>query len=517
MSHSAKEVCKFIECLTLSGDYAGQKFKLRPWQRAIIEKIFDTKTKDGHRQYTDCGIWLPRKNAKTELSAALAAYFLFCDTTQGEIYSAAGEREQAGIVFGKLKGMILNNPHLRKSCKIVSASKRVINERTGSVFVSLSSEDGTKHGYNPSFVIADEVHVWKRRELYTALTTGSEARLEKLILTTTTAGVYNPESLEWELYDYAVKVRDGIVDDPTYLPVIYEAAKEDDWLDEKVWHKANPALGDFRSLESMRRQAKRAKENPRLENDFRRRFLNQHTQQTTRWLPMDKWNTAYEMDCDPLEFIPDGETVFGGLDLAATTDIAAFCLACKHGDSYRLQWRFWIPEERMRDIENTDRVPYSAWVRGGFVKATPGPTIDYGVIVQDILEDSERYNLRFIGYDPWNATATSQALEAEGLSMVKVRQGAGTLSEPCRELERCVTAETLQHGHNQVANWMANNVEVHTDFNGNIRPVRPKHNASSSKIDGMVAAIMAIKLASTQDTPEEEGTSFENLEALWND
>ena len=507
-SHGSKEVIEFIEYLTLSGDYIGKPFVLREWQKDIIRSLFDTRTEEGLRAYTDCGVWLPRKNAKTELAAALAAYFICCEPTQGEIYSAAGDSEQAGIVFNKTAGMIDRHPQLRKVCKIIWHMKRIINNRTGTVFSSISAEEGTKHGYNASMVIADEIHVWKKRGLWTALTTGSDTRKERLFLTTTTAGIYDPESLEWELYEYAKKVKDGIIKDDAYLPVIYAAEQEDDWLDEEVWHKVNPALGDFRSLDAMRKYAERAQSNTRLENDFRRLYLNQHTQQVTRWIPMEKWE---ECQVDEREIEHDA-TVYAGLDLSTTVDLSAWCLAVKDGDNYKLQWRFWIPEDRMVEIERDDRVPYSQWVREGWVTPTKGGTIDYSIIIRDILIDAKKYNLMHIGFDPWNATATSQQLEQEGFDLIKIRQGAASLSEPSKELERAVLCGELDHGNNPVARWMASNVEVNSDTNGNIRPVRPKHGASRRKIDGIVAAIMAIKLAQTMDP----GTNtFENLGALW--
>lgn len=507
MTKPSDRVIQFIECLTLSGDYAGKKFILRDWQKSILRDLFDTKNQDGTRQYKEAGIWLPRKNAKTELCAGIAAYFLFCDPQQGEIYSAASEREQAGIIFKKLQGMVESNSHLRRVAKIVANQKRIINKKTGTLFASLSSDHSSKHGFNPSLVLGDELHCWPRPDLWTALTTGSGTRRERLFITITTAGTYEPESLEWELYNYACKVRDGIIDDKTYLPIIYEIKKGEDWLDEKVWHRVNPALGDFRDLDSLRQAAMRAKTNRRLENDFRRLFLNEHTQTVTRWLSMEKWDACE--DTGPLD---DGQQVCGGLDLASTTDIAAWCLVGLRDGGYVCEWRFFIPEERMREIEKVDRVPYSAWVADGHIIATPGNTINYDIIVDQILKDSNRFLIEHIGYDAWNATATAQKLEQEGLSMVKVSQGVGGLSEPSRELERCVIDGSLQHLNNPVAKWMANNCEVLTDTSGNIKPVRPKHGASGKKIDGIVAAIMAIKLASTQMVDD-----FTNIGTLWND
>ena len=481
-------VIEFIEqALTLSGDYSGQPFLVRPWQAAIIRSIYDDE------RVTDCGIWLPRKNAKTELATALAAFELFCNPREGEIYSAAGEREQAGIIFRKLAGMVRRCPALAARAKIIDSQKRIINTKTGTLFWSLSAEDGTKHGYNPSMVIGDEIHVWKRRDLWTALTTGSDTRRQKLFLTITTAGTWDDASLETELYEYACKVRDGVVVDPTYIPVIYEAPADADPWDEDVWRECNPALGDFRMIDGMHKLAERAKHNARLENDFRRLYLNQHTQQTTRWLRKEHWDA-----CGPLPDAP--HVAYGGLDLSATTDLTAWAVVMKRRDGRAVPRQFFIPEARAKEIERVDRVPYDQWRRDGWVTFTPGEVIDYEFVHKQILDDVKKYKIRTVGYDPWNAEQSRQVLEKQGVNCVQVRQGVASLSAPCKELERCVIAGTLDHGHNPVSSWCMSNIEVQTDANGNIRPVKPAHNQRTKKIDGLVAAIigMAVGMADSR-------------------
>ncbi len=193
---------------------------------------------------------------------------------------------------------------------------------------------------------------------------------------------------------------------------------------------------------------------------------------------------------------------FGGLDLSSTTDITAWCVGRKLEDGYKADFRFYIPEDRARILEDRDRVPYSAWCRDGWVTATPGKVIDYSFVEADILKDCQRFDLTLLGYDPWNAEATRQRLEAEGIECVALRQGYATLTAPCKELERCVINGTLDHGNNPVLDWMVSNVEVQTDVNGNIRPVRPEHNSGSKKIDGVMSLVFMIAVAMTSnDTP----------------
>jgi phage terminase large subunit-like protein len=190
---------------------------------------------------------------------------------------------------------------------------------------------------------------------------------------------------------------------------------------------------------------------------------------------------------------------FGGLDLSSTTDITAWCVGRKLEDGYKCDFRFYIPEERASIIQDRDRVPYHDWVRDGWVTATPGKVVDYSFLEADILRDARQFDLVRLGYDPWNAESTRQRLEGEGVECIPLRQGYASLTAPCKELERCVISGALDHGNNPVMDWMVSNVEVQTDVNGNIRPVRPEHNAGSKKIDGVLSLVFMIAVAMTSN------------------
>jgi phage terminase large subunit-like protein len=273
------------------GPFAGQSFKLRPWQRKILKQLFKTR-KDGRRQYRTCLLMLPRKNGKSELCAALAIYFLLFDGEIGaEVYSAAADKDQAALVFNVAAAMIRNDPELLAECEIVDSQKRIVHRKSGSFYRAISAEAYSKHGFNASVVIYDELHAAKTRELWDVLSTSQGARSQPLMMAITTAG-YDRHSILWELYAHAVKVRENPSLDPTFLPILYEAPTDADWTNEKVWKAANPALGDFRSLEEMRIAAQRAKEIPAQENTFRRLYLNQWTEQASRWISMPAWDSC---------------------------------------------------------------------------------------------------------------------------------------------------------------------------------------------------------------------------------
>lgn len=279
-----------ISRLTHTGDFAGKPFDLRPWQERIIRDLFKTG-RDRLRVYRSCLLMLPRKNGKTELAAAIAIYCLLFDSKQGEIYLAAADRDQAGKVFGAMVAMLRADPVLYTQVEIVESQKRIVHRKSGSFCKAISAEAYSKHGFNASVVIYDELHCAPNRLLYDVLMTSQGGRLDPLMISISTAG-FDKHSILHELYAHAQKVKENPKLDPTFLPIIYEAPADADWTDERVWRKANPALGDFRSLEEMRIACERAKEIPAQENTFRRLYLNQWTEQAERWIPMTAWDAC---------------------------------------------------------------------------------------------------------------------------------------------------------------------------------------------------------------------------------
>lgn len=494
----------FRECLKhTKGPTAGKPFDLEPWQADATRVLFGWLRPDGTRRYRQSYITVPRKNGKTTWAAGLALYMLFADGEAGaQCYCAATDREQASLAFSTASQMTRKNATLDAACRINESQRRIIY---GDSFLrAIPANEEAAHGFDIHCLVGDELHAWYGRKMYDVLLTGMGARPQPLALFITTAG-HDRHSICWKEYSYARGVRDGKVDDPYYLPVIYEAEEHDDWQDPDVWTKANPNFGISLRKDYIERECKRAAEESSYENTFRRLHLNQWTSQKTRWLKIEHWR-ACQTTTEP---IPSGTTVWGGLDLASTTDLTAWCLVARQPDGgFKAQWKFWIPEERMHLVEKQDRVPYSQWAKQGLVDVIPGSRIDQDVIEKQILADADRYHLQFAGYDPWNAEGLTVRLDAAGVPCVKMRQGHATLSSPSKELEACVIAGTLDHGGNPVAEWMAENVEVITDTNGNIKPVRPEHNASGKKIDGIVALIMAMGVALT--APEKRRSVYES-------
>src|SRR5580765_4294900 len=287
---SAARAVRLINCLThTKGPFAQQPFRLRAWQIKILRRLFTTR-RDGRRRYRTCLLMLPRKNGKTELAAALAIYFLLFDGEIGaEVYSAAADKDQAALVFNVAAQMIRNDPELEARVEIIDSQKRIVHRASGSFYRAISAEAYSKHGFNASVVIYDELHAAPDRLLWDVLATSQGARAQPLLMAITTAG-YDRTSILWELYSHAKRVAVDPSLDPTFLPILYEAPMDADWTDEAVWHACNPALGDFRSLEEMRILCERAKLIPAQENTFRRLYLILWAPANTAYFARDKWD-----------------------------------------------------------------------------------------------------------------------------------------------------------------------------------------------------------------------------------
>jgi phage terminase large subunit-like protein len=470
------------------GQWAGKPFEPRPWQEKIIRDVFGTMRPDGARQYRTVYIEVPRKNGKSELAAAIAAKLLFADDESGaEIYSAAADRDQAGIVFEVAAGMVRQSAALAQRAKLIPSTKRMTYG--DSFYRVLSAEHHTKHGYNAHGVLFDELHTQPTRELWDVLTTSGGTRRQPLVVAITTAG-WDRNSICWEIHEYARKILSGIIQDPTFYAVIYAAPDDADWTDETVWRAANPALGDFRDIDEMRSLCERAKQTPALQNTFRRLYLNQWTRQDERWLDVTAWDaSAGEVFRADLA----GERAYAGLDLAKKYDLASFVLAFPDSDGcLDVLPFFWVPEETIEKRSRQDQVPYDVWVKAGLIEATPGNIIDYRWIRKRINELGEEFNIRGVAFDRWGATEITQYLQDDGFTMVEFGQGYASMSPPTSELSRLVLDQRLRHGGTAVLRWMADNLVVDQDPAGNLKPNKAR---STERIDGMVALIMALDLA----------------------
>jgi len=477
------------------GPFAGEAFNLRGWQeRKIIRPLFKIDRATGKRKHRMCLLMIPRKNGKTELIAALAIDGLLFDGEIGaEVYSAAADKDQAALAFNVAAQMIRNDQDLLARCDILDSQKRIVDHKTGSFYRAISAEAYSKHGFNASRILYDELHAAPNRELWDVLTSSTGARAQPLSVAISTAG-YDRHSILFELYTHAKRVAENPELDPSFLPIIFEAPTDADWTDEKVWHAANPALGDFRSLDEMRTACARAREIPAQENAFRRLYLNQWTEQASRWIAIAAWDACKTpIDRATLR----GRRCFVGLDLSSTTDLTAVVAVFPDGDAYDVLAHFFIPAERIQPRVTRDRVPYDQWVKDGLMTATPGPAVDYDYVRNLLVAWDDEFDVRVIAYDPWNATDLVNRLEKQdGFTCAKMRQGFASLSSPSKSLEKAVVSKQIRHDGHAVLRWNISNMSVESDAAGNIKPSKE---LSTERIDGGYALIMAIDAMERND------------------
>lgn len=483
----------------VEGAKTGEPFLLEPWQQAIVANLFGWLRRDeiGRviRRYREVLLYVPRKNGKTPLAAGIGLYVLFCDAEEGQQdYIAAADREQAGMLFRQARGMVEREPELERRCKVygggssASNGKSIVREERNSFLRVISADASTKHGGNSHLVVIDELHAQPDRELVDVLTTSTASlnRAQPITMFITTADFHRP-SICNEKHDYAVKVRDGVLRNPAFLPVIYEASLDDDWTDPAIWAKANPNLGVSVSEAYMREHAQKAKDVPAYENTFKRLHLNIKTQTDVRAISLELWAAAVvdrpaEEELTKLDW-------YGGLDLAATTDIAALAIAARWRGKTLIDCRFWAPADAARDRERRDRVPYETWARQEYLTLTQGPAIDYGVIRRDINDLWQERRIVEIAVDRWNALQIASELAGDGHEIILFGQGFASMTAPTKELLRLLVAGELAVVKNPVLDWMASNLATEEDAAGNLKPSKKR---STEKIDGVVAAIMAI-------------------------
>lgn len=483
----------FPACLSHVQGFSGP-FRLQPWQRDVIATMFGWRRKDGTRRYREALIAVPRKNGKSIICAGLGLYLLRCDGERGpQVYCAASTADQATMVFSPAAAMVRQHPILSGKLRVLDTTKRIVCEDNGGFLRAIPAEAAQAHGFNASAVLYDELHTAPNRELYDVLKTSQGARAKSastagrggpLFVSITTAG-FNRHSICWEVWDYARKVRDGVIADQQFLPVIYELAEGEDWQSEETWRRVNPNYDVSIGADFLREEAAKAAELPSYENTFRNLYLNEWTEQSVRWLSIDKWDVGNR----PLD-VTYGQDCWGGVDLSNKHDITAVVLAFRDGDEIALECRLFCPEDKARERSRRDRVPYEQWIREGYIIATPGSSIDFAYVRREINALAKQYHINQIAMDQWNAEQLAQELmDQDGFDVKYFPQNISRFTGPCKELERLVTEGLLRHGGHPVLRWMASNVAIHRDCNENIRPDKAK---STERIDGIVAACMAI-------------------------
>lgn len=521
--------CRFIERLPhVKGDKAksGERFILEPWQCFIITTVFGWKRKDTKgRRFKRAYIEVPRGNGKSALSSGIGLYCLAADGEEGaEVYSAATTREQSKVVWDSAKAMMQKEPDFAIKLGVQVSMYSIFKPKTHSKFMALSREANNQDGLNVHCAIIDELHAHKTRETYDVIETASAKRSSSLIWVITTAGS-DTSGICYEVRGFVKKILEGLEDDSQF-GIIYTIDDGDDWSDPSAWAKANPNWNVSVMPDAFGALAFKAMQTPSAQSNFKTKHLNVWTNADVAAFDIRMWDKCIDVNMKPEDF--SGQECYVALDLASKIDIAArarlfnktvnvpptcICVdeplpTCEvHGEPdvrttnrsvlhYYLFIDCYLPEAAISDQRNAS---YAGWEIEGWLRTTPGDVLDFSVLKEDVLEDSRNFRIKECAYDPWQATQLAQELTAQGLVMVEVRPSVQNFSAPMKEFDALMREGRLHHNGNPVMRWMVSNTVSHTDAKDNVYPRKERN---ENKIDGVIAALMALNRALVQPLPE---------------
>lgn len=484
------------------GKWAGQPLKPDAWQVAyLLAPVFGwvRANDDGKlvRVTRTAFVDVPRKNGKSTLAGGVALYLTGADGEQGaQVVSAASSKAQAGFVFSPIKSLAQKSPSLRGRFRPLTG--KILHPASGSEFVVVSSFGDAQHGANIHGAIIDELHVHKSRDLVDAIETGTGARQQPLILIITTPDDGRPATIYASKRRMVEQLAKGALHDPATYGVVFGLPDHANPLNPANWPKANPGYPISPTHDFMVSAATKAKTSPADLAVFKRLHAGQRTKQTTTYLDLKKWdhNRLAGTGKKPLslEAFRD-RAAFGGLDLGSVSDLSACCwlIPDEDEDGYTAVWRYWTPEENLVNLDrSTAGLASKEWVPKGWLHTTSGNVTDYAFIEAQILEDAQVLDVESIGLDMWNATQLANNLQAEGLPLMKVRQGFQTMNPAMQEIQRQMLRRKLRHDGNPVTRWCVDNLSVAMDPAGNVKPDKAR---SVDKIDGVAALANAVSEA----------------------
>jgi len=497
---SAESVCEFLELLPhTKGKWAKTKelIVLQPWQSFIFCTLFGWKIKkNGRRRFRKAYIAVPRKNGKSIIAAGIGLYMFAADGEFGaEVYSGATTEKQAWEVFRPAKQMIERTPELQDALGSEVWAKLLLSPSDGSRFEPIIGKPGD--GASPSCAIVDEYHEHDSSDLVDTMETGMGARDQPLMVEITTAGF----NIAGPCYDQeldAKKMLDGTLDIDDLFAIIYTIDESDDPFDPKSLRKANPNMGVSVDEDFLLGQQRNAIQNASHQTRFKTKHLNVWCSAKTAWMNIVEWNKCADYTLRPEQF--KGELCYKSLDLASRSDICAdvtlFKKRIENKDHYYLFGRYHLPEDAIAN-NTKNRNAYQKWVIEGFLERHDGAEIDFEIIKDEVKADMDEYAPQEVVFDPWRASQLAQELMKEGAECVEFRQTVQNMSAPMKELESAVKGGRLHHDGNPALTWMMSNVVAKIDAKDNIYPRKEK---PENKIDGVVAAIMAVGRAMSSET-----------------
>ncbi len=478
----------FIErfCRHSKGEWAGQPVRLELFQKAFIQALFgfiDTQT--GLRKYREAFFLVGRKNGKSTLLAGLALYMLIADGEGGaEVYSTATKYAQARLLFDECHNMVKQSPELSRHIKKRKSDLYYVPAMAK--LQPLSRNSDSLDGLNASFVIMDELHGIKDRNLYEVMRQSQSARRQPLLVMITTAGTVR-ECIFDDMYNHACAVADGAITDESFLPVLYELDKRTEWTDPQAWGKANPSLGRIKKVDDLQLKVERAKQNPNDLAGVLCKEFNIRETVSSAWLSFDAINNTETFNLEAFR----GGYCIGGVDLSITTDLTcASLLFMKRGsDKKYITQMYWLPADKLTERVQQDKIPYDKWAAQGYLRLCAGNSINYSDVTAWFVETVQQYELfpAWVYYDSYSARYFVEEMQMQGFNMVRCIQGAKTLSLPMQMLGTDLQAHKVNYNNNPILKWCLTNTGVQTDRNGNIVPI--KNQSPKQRIDGTAALL----------------------------
>lgn len=492
-SRAPDHVLQFAATLKhTKGPQAGQAVVLEPFQILLICAIYGFRSKKdiSKRMVTDVILFIPRKAGKSTLTAVLTLYELLFGEAGPEVFTLATNREQATIVFDAAKGFVECMP--KELAELFTPTKYTIGKRgdSQSMFKALSRDTKkTGDGKNPSAVVVDEAAQIVDRNSIEVLHSGMVARQNPLRVYITTASFTKDTKFYEDLSMYQSMLRGEATDNPRWFGLLYGLDLGDDWRDPVNWAKANPMHGISVYEDAIANRAEEAKHKPAALNEFLCKTLNVWVSANAAWLDRAHWDDPRAIIINPRK---DPEAVFIGFDLAATRDLNSVCTLKRFGElDYEAEWQFFLPEESLTLIPKHYLDIFHVAVKSGILKLTEGNVMDDREISEYIInQQCQKYNVKEVGYDAYNAASLVARLHDAGVPVKKVGQGMAVLNNPSKYIEKLILNKQIKHDGNPFVGWQLGNCECYTDVNGNIK-VRKNEADKAAKVDGIISMIIA--------------------------
>lgn len=491
------------------GKWAGQPIVMQPFQVFRLGSIVGWVHVDtGLRRFKRSWHEIPKKNGKSLEAATLALYLTFFDGEGGaEGYCAATKKDQAKIVWGDA-AQLVKSSILKVGIQAYAHS--LFDEASQSKLLALGSDSDSTDGLNPYLIIQDEFHAYKDRKLTDVLETATGARDQPHDMRITTAGD-DPVSPGGDEHAYACQLLERVIDDETYFAFIAHADPDDldgdRWLTEGTARKANPNYGVSVNPDDLIAKARKARNQPAAAAAYQQKHLNVWVNTSAPWLSLEGWRkgqsswTAEEMR---------GQRCWLAADLSSKIDLCAGA-AVFPPTPERKKWRVLIacltPDDTLVEREQRDRAPYRLWKEAGYLRTNPGNRIDQDEVLNILKTWAAMFDVQEVGLDPWNAGNLANDLEKEGFDVIEIPQNLSQMSGPSKDFEADVLDGLVDAGGNPLMAWCISNVVVDRDGKDNIYPVKKK---SRGRIDPVIAALMARKLATTQ-VVQEKPASFQMI------